>query len=126
MGIEAYGSSRSEAIKETIKGLTVLIFGEVSASPVVSRCVNVCADDPVELLVATLNEILYQIEMDNLVPAGFDIDFLDKTELRGCLSGEVFDTERHQIERQAKSVTYHQACFEHDAAGWLARVYVDL
>ncbi len=126
MGIEAYGSSRTEAIEEVANGLTELVFGEVSASPDIRNEIVICAEDPVELLVATLNEIVYQIEMDSLVPAGLLIESINDNELRGCITGETFDAERHNVERQVKSVTYHRACLEETSGGYHARVYVDL
>jgi SHS2 domain-containing protein len=126
MGIEARGKTLDEAIEEIAKGLIVMIFGEVSSLSLVRNDILVSAEEPVEMLVSVLNEIVYHIDIDNLVPAELSIEFLSETEWRGTLTGEGFDAERHHIERQVKSVTYHQARLEQVNEGWLARVYVDL
>ena len=83
-------------------------------------------DWSVELLVAWLNEIVYRIEMDDLVVKDAVINTIDDNELHATLTGERFDADRHCIERQVKSVTYHQACLEERPGGWYARVFVDL
>ena len=69
------------------------------------------ADDPVELLVAWLNEIVFWCEHENLVPATFKVSSFCENELHATVTGEPFDPERHAVERQVKSVTYHQASY---------------
>lgn len=58
--------------------------------------------------------------------ADMGIEGLGDDHLRATYSCEPFDPRRHSVERQVKSVTYHQACLEETAGGWYARVYVDL
>lgn len=126
MGIEASGETYARVIEESTKGLIKMIYGDVSADPVDQYNIVIHAADPVELLVSTLNEIVYQIETKNLVPAGLSIEFLGETELRGKISGEPFNADRHHFEREVKSVTYHKACIDEGENGFRARVYVDL
>ncbi len=126
MGIEARGTSLAETIEEAAHGLIIMIFGELPVSVVVRNDIVIRAEDPVELLVSTLNEIVCQVEIGNLVPAGLNIEFLSETELRGKIPGECFDADRHIVEREVKSVTYHRACLEEDENGFHTRVYVDL
>jgi SHS2 domain-containing protein len=126
MGIEARAASREKVVEEMARGLTALMFGR---SPVVARVTTnfvVRAEDPVELLVSCLNELVYWSEKGNLVPTALHVETFGDGELQGTIAGEVFDPQRHGVERQVKSVTYHQACLEETLAGWYARVYVDL
>ena len=126
MGIEAHAESLSRIFEEVAQGLTAMIYADSTASPEISRSITLQADNKEELLVAWLNEILYWIDSDNIIPAGFEIDSLSDTELTASVVGECFDNQRHIVDRQVKSVTYHQLSLEENDDGWLARVYVDL
>jgi SHS2 domain-containing protein len=126
MGIEARAARRDQVLAEMIRGLKTLAFGRSPAQEQVRVRLVVCGDDPVELLVNCLNEVVYWSEKNNMVPAALHVESLAGCELKAILTGEPFDPERHSIERQIKSVTYHQACFEEKPEGWYARVYVDL
>jgi SHS2 domain-containing protein len=126
MGIEARAESCERVVEEMARGLTKLMFGRSPATELIKKSFAVHAEDPVELLVNCLNEFVYWSEKSNLVPAALHIERIGNGELRGTMTGEVFDPQRHDVEREVKSVTYHQACLEKTSAGWYARVYVDL
>jgi SHS2 domain-containing protein len=126
IGIEAWADSAATVLLDMAQGMKSLMFGESRASARFATEIVLQAEEPVELLVCWLNEIAYWSEKDNLVPAAFRIDLLSDTDLRATVSGEPFDPSRHSVERQVKSVTYHQACLEELEQGWHARVYVDL
>jgi len=126
MGIEAWADSAVTVFQEMAQGLKALMFGGSPASAKLDSEIALHAEDPVELMVCWLNEIVYWSEKDNLVPAAFHIDLLQHGSLRATVSGEPFDPMRHGVERQVKSVTDHQACLEDLPEGWHARVYVDL
>lgn len=126
MGIEAWADSAVAVLQEMAQGLKSLMFGDSPASAIRHTKLVLQAEEPVELLVCWLNEIVYWSEKDNLVPAAFRIELLNHAALRATVSGEPFDPLRHSVERQVKSVTYHQACLEERPEGWHARVYVDL
>jgi SHS2 domain-containing protein len=126
MGIEARGDSPARVLREMALGLKAMMFGDSPALPTESTRVTVHAEDLTDLLVCWLNEVVYWSEKNNLVPSEFDIALFSGTALRATVSGEPFDPLRHAVERQVKSVTYHQACLEKVADGWHARVYIDL
>ncbi len=126
MGIEARAESREAVVEEMVQGLVELIFGRNLAVERVTTEILVKAEDPVELLVSCLNEVVYWSEKGDLVPSALHVASFRNGELLATISGESFDPERHSIERQVKSVTYHQACLDQIPGGWYARVYVDL
>jgi SHS2 domain-containing protein len=126
MGVEAWAGSCEGALEEIARGLATMSYGDSPAAAVVKAAIVVQAEDLVELLVNWLNEVVYWSEKENLVPADFRIESLSNGELLATVAGEPFDPVRHTVERQVKSVTYHQACLEETAEGWHARVYVDL
>ena len=126
MGLEARAESWAAVFEEMAEGLAHMVYGSSQVDSSLLAEVTVRADDPVELLVAWLNELVYRIEMDDLVVKDVIINAVDDNGLHATLTGERFDAGRHSVERQVKSVTYHQACLEDRPDGWYARVYVDL
>ena len=126
MGIEAWADSAVIVFQEMAEGLKALMFGDSPASAKFATEIVLHAEDPAELLVSWLNEIVYWSEKDNLVPAAFRIEQLSHVSLRATVSGEPFNPLQHSAERQVKSVTYHQACLEELPEAWHAKVYVDL
>ena len=126
MGIEARAASREAVVEEMTRGLILLMFGDNRAEARIKARIVVRGDDPVELLVSCLNEVVFWSEKDNLVPAALEVESIGNGQLQGTISGEPFDPERHCVEHQVKSVTYHQACLDQTPDGWHARVYVDL
>ncbi len=126
IGIEARADSPAMVLQDMAQGLKALMFGESPALAKFDAEITAHAENLTELLVCWLNEVAYWSEKDNLVPARFRIDMLTATDLRATVSGEPFNPLRHAVERQVKSVTYHQACLEEVPEGWRAMVYVDL
>lgn len=126
MGIEAWGGSRRNAFEAMAYGLKEMMHGNCLVGATVSSSVSLSADDPVELLVRWLNEIVYLCERDSLVPSSFTVGVCSERGLQATVCGERFDPGKHIVERQVKSVTYHQACLDELDDGWYARVYVDL
>lgn len=126
MGIEAHAHTQPGVFIAMAQGLAALMFGGAPVRGEVRVPVQLLAGDSVELLVAWLNEVLYQCEAKRLVPADFQVLELDEVALKAILYAEPFDPARHVVERQAKAVTYHQAQLRQTSEGWAARVYVDL
>ena len=126
IGLEATAPSREELFVVAARGLRAMLFGISPAEETLRLEVHLEAGDSAELLVAWLNEILCLCEMTRLVPAEFEIIYLDEHCLRAVLTGEPFDPARHTVERTAKAVTYHRLVVEEKKTGWYARVYIDL
>ncbi len=126
MGIEATGDSLEEVFIEAARGLRSMIFGNIPIKAAQEVPVEVHGSDSEELLVGWLSEILYLFEVHALTPADFVVEHITASTLRAHVQGETFDPIRHLVEREVKAITYHQLSVARDAAGWRARLYVDL
>ena len=126
MGIEAQAGSCQDVLQEMAWALKMMLFGNSPATASVAQKLRLHADDPVELMIVCLNEIVFWCEQGNLVLVSLQVERFSGGMLHATLTGEPFNPSRHHVERQVKSVTYHQACLEKNPAGWYARVYVDL
>lgn len=125
MGIEARGESRSELFLQAALALREMISG-AEAAPREERSVEVEGGDVAELMVRWLNEILFLFETRGFFPAEFRIEEVGEDRLRARVLGEPFDPERHFVEREVKSVTYHQLEVGREDGMWRARIFVDL
>ena len=125
MGIEAAGETLDELLVQAARGLMEIISG-AEALPREERVVEVTAGEGAELLVNWLNEILFLFDPGGFFPADFIIEEATENRVKGRITGEPFDPQRHPIDREIKAATYHQVQLERGADGWLARVYLDL
>lgn len=126
MGLEARGGSLEELFGEAARGLRELMFGPATCGEQQIIHLRVTGQDLGELLVNWLNEILYIFEVRGFYPASFLVETLNDQSVCGLARGELFDAERHPVERVVKAVTYHQLQLEQLQGEWRARVYVDL
>jgi SHS2 domain-containing protein len=125
MGIEATGESRADLFVQAARALREMISGAEAASRE-ERVVEVTGGDAAELLVRWLNEILFLFETRGFFPADFHIEEIGEKRMRARVAGEPFDRDRHPVEREVKSVTYHQLEVAESQGVWKARIYVDL
>lgn len=126
MGLEAQGSSLEELFSEAAQALREVLFGDVSGQKDQAIHLRVTGQDPGELLVNWLNEILYLFEVRGIYPVSFTIERIDAHSVCGLIHGELFHPERHPVERVVKAATYHQLLVEKRQGVWRARVYLDL
>jgi SHS2 domain-containing protein len=91
------------------------------------REIDVDGENPADLLVNFLREVLYAWNGEGFLMKSCDIRLLTPKRLRAVLKGEGFDPDRHRILREIKAVTYHQcSVLAAPAEGWVARVVFDV
>jgi len=125
-GIRAWAPDLSGLFCEAARGLWSLLVEPTGVQAVRAYPVAVQAADQELLLVAWLNELLYLHETEGMVGREADIHRLTATDLSATIQGEPFDPARHRIVGQVKAVTYHDLRVAPTAAGWEARVVVDV
>ncbi len=124
VGIRAWGADLAEAFGEAARGL-VELMGVRLAGPGEVRRIRLEGEDPAELLVGFLNELVY----------------LHETELAGFARIEVREASERSMEAEVelaplrepgagvavKAATYHQVAVERRPDGAVeVRVYVDV
>ena len=78
-----------------------------------------------ELLVAWLNELLFQLSTRLFAPKDFHIDAIDSTKISATIKGENLDSEKHAIISEIKSATYHELEIRKMNEGFEAEVILD-
>lgn len=126
MGLEARAESLPMVFEQMAFALVALVYGKVEHASSRHIEIQVSAEDLVELLISWLNEIVYLMERDEIVPTHFTISQVSEHELHAVTHAVPFEPTKHVVERQVKSVTYHQASVRMESGCWCARVFVDL
>jgi len=125
MGIAARGNSLAELFQAAAEGLRAVLI-EAPCDETECQQVSLKAEEPGELLVAWLQEILYRFECSRFLAGRFRITSISETALEATLFGTRFDPRRHPIEREVKAATFHRLQIAKDGDEWVATVYLDL
>ena len=126
MGIWASGGSASELFEALGLGLYALMTDLRKVRPREERAVSASGEDPTELVVAYLTELLVLEQTDRFLGRAIHARPVGDppTAIVASVSGERFDPVRHTARTEVKAVTLHDLVF--DAARGRARVIVDI
>jgi len=125
-GIRAWGADRKSVFRQAALGLWSLMVDPVTVERRSMVPVAVEAEDQEALLVAWLNELLYLYEAKGFIGGDCAAQSLTETRLVAEVRGEGVERTRHVILSHVKAVTYHRLHIGPTAAGWEARVVVDV
>ncbi len=126
----AYGTG----LEETFENAAVAMFN-IMLDPENVKCEKQCpvelvANDPEELLVEWLSELLFLFEVEYLAFSGFNVKKIsieaDQCSLSAQACGEILDLKRHTVRTEIKAVTYNDLRLEISPSKCIAEVTVDL
>ena len=126
IGIRALADTREGLPEQCGFGLAELLFGKLSEVPRQRQKVVASGNSPEETLVNWLNEFLFLMADQGLVPAEIDGKEFSGHEVTAEVAGEYFEPAKHRILREIKAVTHHQTSVSRAGEGWEAIVYLDL
>ncbi|MGH7771307.1 MAG: archease [Candidatus Binatia bacterium] len=79
-----------------------------------------------DLMVNWMRELLYLFQGSGYLLKDFQIREVKENYVRGEVSGEKFDPDRHEIQRDIRSVAYHQSRMEKTGDQWTAQLIFEL
>ena len=126
VGIIAFGRDLAEAFGNAAYAMFDILTDVGEIKEIGKFDLQVSADNIEELLVAWLDELLYQYETERLICRRFVIDDMNDRSLHANVFGEKVDPARHEIKAEIKSVTYHQLRVENTDDGWEVQVILDV
>ncbi len=126
IGLHASGDTLPELFIHAAQGMESLLVVPEQVQVVTSREVTVDGHDPVSLLIAWLNELIFLFDTEYLLFRDFAITAISETRLTGRVAGEPFDAQRHELSSAIKAVTWHEAAVNHTGEGYQARIIFDL
>jgi SHS2 domain-containing protein len=126
VGIEVEAASREAVFVNCGRAMFDLMFGLGSVGGDVTKPLSVEAENPTELLVAWLNELLYFSAVERILFSGFTDVRLGEQRFRAVGCGEHFDPGKHRCDLEIKAATYHDVSLAFADGRWKARVIFDV
>lgn len=119
------------ALEELYAGAAFAVFDLLTDLSTVRaglfRKVEVAGENPADLLVNFLREVLYAWSGEGFLAKSCYVRLVTSRRLQAVLKGETFDPDRHRIKMEIKAVTYHLCeVLETPEGRWLARVVFDV
>lgn len=124
-GIVARGATLAEAFARAAEGMYSLMVDTAAVEERTARTIDVRADDPADLLVAWLLELLFLTEGEGLVFRRFEVD-IQGGALHAAAYGEALDEERHAVGLEIKAVTRHLLAVQQQGTRVTVRVLFDV
>jgi SHS2 domain-containing protein len=113
-------ASEQAVFADALAALSELI-GEDTEGTSVSREVALAARDRAALLAAWLDELIYLLETEDLVP-----DLVERLELHDTTLAATVRAHRGRPRHLVKGATYHELAFEGSEKGFRATVVLDV
>jgi SHS2 domain-containing protein len=79
-----------------------------------------------DLMVNWVRELLYLYQGSGYLLKEFAVKEVKDNYIRGEVSGEKFDPDRHEIQREIRAVSAHQSRMEKTGNQWTAQVVLEL
>lgn len=126
VGIVARGETLAETFANAATGMFSLMVDLEEVAEREERRLSVQAPDLEGLLVAWLSELLFILEVEDLVFGRFEVEEMSPTALAGRALGERLDRERHPRGVVIKAVTRHMLRVGEADHGYEASVIFDI
>jgi SHS2 domain-containing protein len=126
LGVEVSAATIEELYAAAAFALFDLLTDLSTVRAGIAREIVVTGEDPADLLVNFLREVLYMWNGGGLLIKSCLIREATPQRLKAVLRGETFDSGRHSIKQEIKAVTYHQATVCETEKGFVAKVVFDV
>ncbi len=126
LGIMVQGSNIQDLFVQAARAMMqIMISGNIVEK---SNTINLSlkSDDPAELMVHWLSEILYLFHGEKEVVIRMEIDSISALHLDATLAAVPFDIDRHEVLCEIKAVTFHQIAVTEKDGLWEAKIIFDL
>ena len=126
-GMEIKAETAEELFALAVRGFLTILLGEHHrVNPRESITLQVEGEDPTELLVGLVNELIYLFDARKWVPCKASKVKLKGGVLKATLEGESYNPQNHPPAVEIKAATYHGAEVSEENGVWRARLIVDL
>ena len=128
VGLRVTGADLDDLFRTAAGGvLDTIIVNRAAVRPAERESFDLHADEPAELLVVWLNELIFRCETRHRVYARFDVHVADDgRSLHAEIAGEPLDPARHEPDHEVKAVTRHGLALARNANGWEAELILDI
>ncbi len=130
LGFVVYGKNIEELFTNAAWVMLNIITPLNKVSKKTTTKINLKANNPEELLIIWLNELLYYYNVKKIIFNEFELKKINKTYLCAYAQGEKINLSRHTINTEIKAATYHQLKIthfpKHKPYPWQAQIIFDV
>jgi SHS2 domain-containing protein len=126
LGLAITGASEEKLFANAAFAVFDILTDLGRVEPRETRRILVEGDSREDLLINFLREILYLYNGERWLLKEIRVIKIDQKALEAEARGEPFDEHKHEICKEIKAVTYHQAEVRKSPDGWAARVIFDV
>ncbi|HTZ39870.1 MAG TPA: archease [Syntrophales bacterium] len=126
LGLVIMGASEGDLFSNAAFAVFDIITDLERVEPREIRRIAVEGDSREDLLVNFLREVLYLYNGEGWLLKQAHITRIGEKDLEAEVLGEPFDSQKHEICKEIKAVTYHQTEVRKTLEGWTARVIFDV
>ncbi len=126
LGLTVTGQSAEELYANAAVAVFDMITDLGRVKPRETRRIAVEGDSPEDLLINFLREILYLYNGERWLLREIRVTIIGDRGIDAEVFGEPLDLQKHEICKEIKAVTYHQASVRKLPGGWEARVIFDV
>jgi SHS2 domain-containing protein len=126
LAVKIFGKSQAELFANSGFALFDLLTHIERVETGEQLTLEVEGADPDDLMVNWLRELLYLYQRSGYLLKEFVVKEVKDTYIRGEVSGEKFDPDRHEIQREISAVVSHQSRMEKTGDRWTAQVVLEL
>lgn len=126
LGIEVYGEDQKQLFVNAGFSLFDLITDIHKVEAKTSLLLSVEGMDQEDLMVSWLSELLYFHQVKGYLFRYFAIHDMSEKAIKANVKGETFDSQRHELIREIKAVTYHQIKVACENGTWISRIVFDI
>lgn len=126
---QAFGKTLKECFENSALALCGVVADLEKVEAGEKEEIKVKGKDAEELLHNFLEEIVFLMEMKEMVFSEFDVNIVSGQQewfLEGEAGGEKMDSEKHSLKAGIKAVTWHEYYLRKEDGLWTAQVIVDI
>lgn len=126
IGIKVYGKTLGELFVNSARGLFDIIADLDGIKISTSIKIKLEADNPEELLVAWLDELIYNFYTKNIIFSEFKINKITDKSVEAEASGRHIGSKKSRLKTEVKAATYHGLKIEEDKKIYRVQIIFDV
>lgn len=126
IGVRAYGRSLKELFENAAFAMFDIIADLEGLKPAATQDIKLEAQSREELLVAWLDELLYNFYTRSVIFCKFEIDELTDTGLKARVSGRPVGANRNRLKTEIKAATYADLKIKETDEGFSVEIIFDV
>ena len=125
IGLRGYGASFPEALEYTAKGMIRQLIDIVRMEIREEQTISIQGGTREDVVIKFLNRLIFLFETGKFVPLEYHIELIGEKELKAVLKGDIWNSDRDEMNKEVKAATYHQLQVEHTDQ-WVIQVILDI